>query len=53
MESKMIEEIKELFQSFIAPQLAGIKGTLDSKLQGSMLSRRRSVALKQRSGPWM
>jgi hypothetical protein len=37
MESKMIEEIKELFQSFMAPQLEGIKGdirTLDSKLDG-------------------
>ena len=35
MENKMIEEIKELFQSFIAPQLEGIKGdirALDSKL---------------------
>jgi hypothetical protein len=35
MESKMIEDIKELFQSFIAPQLEGIKGdirALDSKL---------------------
>ena len=32
----MIEEIKELFQSFIAPQLEGIKGdirSLDSKLE--------------------
>ena len=32
----MIEEIKELFQSFIAPQLVGIKGdirALDSKLE--------------------
>ena len=32
----MIEEIKELFQSFIAPQLEGIKGdirALDSKLE--------------------
>ena len=35
MEKKMIEEIKELFQSFIAPELEGIKGDLraiDAKL---------------------
>jgi len=35
MDVKRIEEIKELFQSFIAPQLEGIKGdirALDSQL---------------------
>jgi hypothetical protein len=35
MDKEMIEEIKDLFQSFIAPQLEGIKGdirALDSKL---------------------
>jgi hypothetical protein len=39
MENKMIEEIKELFQSFIAPQLEVIKGdirALDSKLEAKI-----------------
>jgi hypothetical protein len=39
MEKKMVEEIKELFQSFIAPQLEGIKGdirALDSKLDAKI-----------------
>jgi hypothetical protein len=35
MEKKMIEDIKEFFQSWLAPQLEGIKGdirALDSKI---------------------
>jgi len=35
MEKKMLEDIKELFQSFIAPQLEGIRGdirALDAKI---------------------
>src|SRR5712691_2731542 len=39
METEMIEETKELFQSFIAPQLEGIKRdirALDSKLDAKI-----------------
>jgi hypothetical protein len=35
MDQKMIEDIKELFQAFIAPQLEGIKGdirAIDTKI---------------------
>ena len=35
MERRMLDDIKELFQSFIAPQLEGIKGdirALDAKI---------------------
>ena len=37
MEKKMIEEIKELFQSFIAPAIEGVKGDIravDAKISG-------------------
>jgi Skp family chaperone for outer membrane proteins len=39
METKMIEEIKELFQSFIAPAIEGVKGdirALDAKLDAKI-----------------
>lgn len=39
MEKRMLDEIKELFQSFIAPQLEGIKGdirALDAKLDAKI-----------------
>jgi len=41
MEKRMIEEIKELLQSFLAPQLEGIRGdirALDAKLDGKIES---------------
>jgi len=39
MENQMIEQIKELFQNFIAPQLEGIKGdirALDAKFDARL-----------------
>jgi len=49
MEHQMIEQIKELFQNFIAPQLEGIKGdirALDARFDARLeLSKRKLTAL--------